>query len=390
MDLHQMKRAAAEFQTPFYVFDTDELCAKVEKIKTALQGRAKVCYAMKANPFLIDRILPAVDALEVCSPGEFAICERSEIPAGKIVLSGVYKKAADIRSVLESYGGDPVYTVESYSQWQMFAAYTNRMQLSIHVLLRLSNGNQFGMDQSVLEEIVAHRADCPYIHIEGVQYFTGTQKRAASKVSRELKKLDDLVDTLREKYGYETEKLEYGPGLPVSYFDGEEEVGDALLAGLTEALQALRFSGEVVLEMGRYIAAQCGYYFAGVVDTKVNGAQPYCLINGGIHQVNYYGQMMAMKHPPIVHLQPRGEEETAWTICGSLCTVSDVLVKQYPFHGLQTGDTLVFEKTGAYSVTEGIALFLSRDLPAVLLYSEKDGYQIARDHIAVDKYNSFH
>ena len=44
MDLHQMKRAAAEFQTPFYVFDTDELCAKVEKIKTALQGRAKVCW----------------------------------------------------------------------------------------------------------------------------------------------------------------------------------------------------------------------------------------------------------------------------------------------------------------------------------------------------------
>lgn len=390
MDRNEMQRAAAQFQTPFYVFDTDELRDKVEKIKNVLQGRAAVCYAMKANPFLIEPIIGCVDALEVCSPGEFAICMRGHIPPSKIVLSGVYKNEADIRTALAACGGEAVYTVESYSQWQLFAALTGEMQLPIHVLLRLSNGNQFGMDQSVLEEIVAHRADCPYIHIEGLQYFTGTQKRAATKVGRELKKLDDLADTLREKYGFETEKIEYGPGLPVSYFDGEEEVGDALLASLSESLAAMRFSGRVVLEMGRFIAAECGYYFAGVVDTKVNADQPYCLINGGIHQVNYYGQMMAMKHPPIVQLAPRGSETAEWTICGSLCTTSDVLVRQYPFRGLQTGDTLVFQKTGAYSVTEGIALFLSRDLPAVLLYSAQDGYQTARDHIAVDKYNSLH
>lgn len=389
MDQNEMKRADAAFQTPYYVFDTDELRAKIEKIKAALHGTAKVCYAMKANPFVIGRVIDIVDGLEVCSPGEFAICERSKIPAKKIVLSGVYKNAEDVRSVLESYGGDITYTVESYSQWQLFETFTNRMQLPIRVLLRLSNGNQFGMDESVLEEIVAHRDTCPYIHIEGVQYFTGTQKRAASKVGRELKKLDDLVDLLYEKYGYKAEKVEYGPGLPISYFDGEEDVGDTLLDKLVESIQSMRFSGEVVLEMGRYIVAECGYYFAGVVDTKVNEGQSYCLINGGIHQVNYYGQMMAMKHPPIVHLQENGSEETPWTICGSLCTVSDVLVKQYPFKGLKTGDTLVFKKTGAYSVTEGIALFLSRDLPAVMLYSAKDGYQTARDHIAVDKYNSF-
>lgn len=389
MDLKEMQRAAEMFPTPFYVFDTDVLLAKVEKIKAVLHGAAEVCYAMKANPFLVGRIVDAVDALEVCSPGEFAICERSAIPADKIVLSGVYKNEADISRVLETYGAAPVYTVESYSQWQLLAAHTARLQRKVRVLLRLSNGNQFGMDPSVLEQIVADRGSCPYLHIEGLQYFTGTQKRAASKVSRELKKLDDLVDTLRDKYGFETEKLEYGPGLPVSYFDGEEEVGDTLLAGLTETIRSLRFSGKIVLEMGRFIAATCGYYFAGVVDTKENGGQAYCLINGGIHQVNYYGQMMAMKHPPIVHLTPRGGAEKPWTICGSLCTVSDVLVKQYPFCGLQIGDTLVFEKTGAYSVTEGIALFLSRDLPAVRLYSAKDGYLTARDSIAVDKYNSF-
>lgn len=35
-----------------------------------------VCYAMKANPFLIGTLDKKLDRFEVCSPGEFAICEK--------------------------------------------------------------------------------------------------------------------------------------------------------------------------------------------------------------------------------------------------------------------------------------------------------------------------
>ena len=34
------------------------------------------------------------------------------------------------------------------------------------------------------------------------------------------------------------------------------------------------------------------------------------------------------------------------------------------------GDVLVFEKCGAYSVTEGMALFLSRELPQILVIDD--------------------
>ena len=46
-----------------------------------------------------------------------------------------------------------------------------------------------------------------------------------------------------------------------------------------------------------------------------------------------------------------------------LCTINDILVKRLPLGGLEIGDVLVFEQAGAYCMTEGIALFLSRDLP---------------------------
>ena len=63
------------------------------------------------------------------------------------------------------------------------------------------------------------------------------------------------------------------------------------------------------------------------------------------------------------------DADEKYSICGSLCTVSDVIVKEVPLHNPVPGDILVFDNTGAYSVTEGISLFLSRDLPRVYLRS---------------------
>ena len=75
--------------TPSYVFDLDALAVHVNKIKELLVGKARVCYAMKANPFLTRPMMKHVDLFEVCSPGEFRICERVSGPMEKIVLSGV-------------------------------------------------------------------------------------------------------------------------------------------------------------------------------------------------------------------------------------------------------------------------------------------------------------
>ena len=55
---------------------------------------------------------------------------------------------------------------------------------------------------------------------------------------------------------------------------------------------------------------------------------------------------------------------------------------------LQEEDILLFERCGAYSVTEGSALFLSRELPAVYVYSEKKGMQKVRDILHTSALNS--
>ena len=74
----------------------------------------------------------------------------------------------------------------------------------------------------------------------------------------------------------------------------------------------------------------------------------------------------------LIKIMGKGEE------CGSLCTLNDVLCNEITLRGLEKGSILVFERTGAYSAMEGMALFLSHELPGVVLYSEEEGWIQAR------------
>ena len=67
--------------------------------------------------------------------------------------------------------------------------------------------------------------------------------------------------------------------------------------------------------------------------------------------------------------------------------IGDILVKNLPLDGLMTGDLLVFDRIGAYSVTEGIYLFLSRKLPVVLTCTQEHGLSLVRDALPTDILN---
>lgn len=393
MDTKMIARAVQEYGTPSYVFDIDVFQNRIQTIQEVLGPQIQLCYAMKANPFLIQAAVDKDVRLEVCSPGEFAICDRNQIPAEQLVLSGVYKEQAEIEKILEKYGAAGIHTIESEHQFEMLASVAEKRGLKLCVLLRLTSGNQFGLDEEVLKTIVKNRADYPGVQILGVQYYSGTQKKKAEILTREIVRLDRLLLELKELYGYEAKELEYGPGLYVPYFVTEGGENNEELFQLREQLMQLQFDGRITLEMGRYMAASCGTYLTKVVDEKENAGVHYAIVDGGIHHLNYFGQTMAMKLPYFKQLNGENFEEKAdgvenlTTVCGSLCTVSDVLVKKMPLHGEIMGDVLAFENTGAYSVTEGIYLFLSRAFPKVIFATEENGLELVRDTVQSHCFN---
>lgn len=375
--------------TPAYIFDTDMICRRVQQIRDCLGGKAAVCYAMKANPFLVKPVEGVIDKFEVCSPGEFRICERTGVDIGKVVLSGVYKNPADIARTVETYADKITYTVESYTQFQLLKECSEKLGKKIPILIRLNcGGNQFGVDRATLERIVSREKEYPYLAIEGIQMFSGTQKKKMQQIEQELHTLDAYIVDLEDRFGFHTKEMEYGPGLYVSYFVNEEDKTEAQLSDLHRILENLHFRGKITLEMGRFIAATCGTYVTSVVDLKEIDGRKICLVNGGINHVNYYGQNMAMRTPRVEQYPERIGEADTWTVYGSLCTTADILLKQFPLTDVQIGDVLVFHDIGAYSVTESMYLFLSRDLPGVYLYSEDSGFMQVRSALPTDVLNS--
>ena len=97
-----------------------------------------------------------------------------------------------------------------------------------------------------------------------------------------------------------------------------------------------------------------------------------------------------MQIPQIIHLADRelSGEETPWTLCGSICTTADILARNAMFTDLQIGNVLVFCRTGAYSCMEGISTFLSREMPVIAEYSEKEGLRILREMLYSDELNT--
>ncbi len=378
--------------TPAYLFDLDAFAGRVQKIRSLLAPRARLCYAMKANPFLTHTAASCAGRLEVCSPGELRICERLGVPMEKVVLSGVWKDEDDIRRTVRTWGGANIFTAESLGQFGLLRRISEEEHCPLRLLLRLSSGNQFGMDKDAVQDIVRGRGAYPQLTLLGIQFYSGTQKKRLDAIGEELRQLDEFLAYLARVWGYTAEELEYGPGFFVPYFVTDPAVPDEeLLAQFGSMLDELSFSGKITLEMGRFLAAPCGYYLTTVRDVKCTQGENYAILDGGIHHLNYYGQTMAMKHPYFSVLPKDGGTagETAdYQLCGALCTAGDILVRKASLPQLSCGDRLLFSRVGAYSVTEAISLFLSRDLPQVYLWSAAEGLVEARGAVPTDVLNA--
>lgn len=351
--------------TPCYLYDIDILKKKIENIKKELP-HIPLTFSIKANSFVLDSISEEVSHVEVCSPGELHICKSLSLNPDKIIYSGVMKEETDIEEAI-SYGVH-ILTAESKRHFSLISNIAQKQGKKVNVILRISSDNQFGMDPEDIFEIVSKKADYDNINLYGYHYYSGTQKRKIKQIESDIENIENVVNKCKEQYGFEPSLVEYGPGLAVDYFKENGDAEDAeLLKTVAPVIRDFAKRVPLGIEMGRFIVSSCGSYYTTVKDIKRNYGVNYVILDGGIHHLKYFGQIMAMHTPIIVQNIKRDDTKHKYTLCGSLCTVADVLAKDAELYGLQIDDVLEFKKCGAYSLTEASSLFLSRDMPEVYL-----------------------
>ena len=362
------EKIVKKFGTPLYLFDIDELQSRLEYLHKSLNKDLDLCYAVKANTFIIKEANPYVARFEVCSPGEYEVCKKLNIPMEKLVISGVYKTPEVIDEMMANHPDMGIYTAESVTQFELLDELSKKHKRDIKVLLRLTSGNQFGMNEEEVDNIYKNRAKYKHITLNGIEYFSGTQKHSTKRLTKEVEYLREFVDSLEEKYNTKIEEIEFGTGFPVYYFQSDEFDEVAFFKEFNEIIKTISEKYKITLEIGRSIASSCGSYLTTVVDKKVNQVGNFAILDGGMNHLVYYGQTLAMKHPHYEILPKRDEKNVEpWNLCGSLCTINDIIVKQLPISNLEKGDVFIFKNTGAYCMSEGISLFLSRDLPKIVM-----------------------
>ena len=389
-----------KIHTPCYVLDKNTLISHVKRIVDMVDEiageKVNLCYAMKANALITKYLSEVVSHIEVCSPGELEICKNYCVPGRKIIYSGVNKSLENIEDAID-YGVD-IITLESIRQYDFVKIAIKQRAKTIRVLPRLSSGAQFGMSKTDLEYVVNDSSTEDSIEVIGIHYFTGTQKKSVEKDYAEISEICSYIEKMHSQYGLEIQLFEYGAGLKVPYFEGDdfERVYDDF-RGLINYIVSLDLPFTVGIELGRFFAFSCMRYLTSIDDIKKVDETNICIVDGGIHHINYYGQNMAMRIPIIEHIRLREsdnglynnpeDQDLYWKICGSLCTFSDILVRKIKLYDPQIGDILVFNNSGAYSITEAPALFLSRNMPLVYELSESNELRLIRDRYETYRFN---
>ena len=382
------KKLISEVGTPFYVFDIDVLIERIDYLKSMMPENVHLCYAMKANPFVVKEMDGVIEKYEICSYGEWNIAKKLGVNDSKMVISGVYKDEISMEDILNNYKNGEVFTIESLNQLELLNKLTKEKKKVINIILRLTSGNQFGMCEEEIIGILENRAKYEFLNIMGIQYFSGTQKKLSKRIIKELEYVDEFVLNLKNNLGFVVEELEFGPGFPVVYFEAEQDFDEpTYLMEIADKIKNMKYQGHITMELGRSIVASCGSYYTKVVDKKTNKEGNFAVLDGGMNHLVYYGQMMAMKKPMLDLIPKRGDKILEnWNLVGALCTINDLIVKRLPVSNLELGDIFVFKNTGAYSMTEGISLFLSRDLPKVV-FVQGGEMKIVRENINTYKFN---
>lgn len=384
-----------KYKTPFYLYDMQTLYSQIDRINSAFSG-IKICYCMKASPILAPLVCDKVDKIEICSPGEYEIAIRGGCPHDKILFSGVNKTEESVKRVLDTAKDDCTFTIESDSHFRIIEKLSKEAGVVSDCYIRLSSGNQFGVDEDEFLRLVKAVMESDALNFAGIHFFSGTAKKT-KKISKELKYLAEFSEKI---YAITGEKvgLEYGPGMGVDYFVSQESGADAFYESVRGELEAVAKAVEesgikeaysdITFEHGRFIAACGADYFTKIIDLKNTKGTDYVILDGGLHQLNYFGSMAGMKTPCIDVVGSDSDGELLeYVLAGSLCSVNDILARSAKLPALECGDVLRFKYAGAYSSTESIGLFLSRDIPAIVLRQADGQISLLRPHLEMNSIN---
>lgn len=236
---------------------------------------------------------------------------------------------------------------------------------------------QFGVDERELPHVMEKVINTPWISIEGFHFHAMSNNLDAEEHVRFVELCLEKAKMWRDRYELSISMVDIGGGIGINYWQPEDTFDWGILADGLHSLEGQMEGLTLVLELGRYMTAECGSYVTEVVDVKKNHDKAFALIRGGSHHLRLPAAWK-MSQPFRIHptekwhypfARPEVVNERV-TIAGELCTPNDILVSGKHVERLRVGDVVIFEYAGAYAWTISHHEFLSHPQPDFIYIDE--------------------
>jgi len=390
--------------TPFYCYSTATLERHYKVFSDAVPPGSLVAYAAKANDNLA--VLKTLGRLgagcDVVSGGELAKALAADIPADRIVFSGVGKTHAEMRAGLEA--GIYQFNVESEPELAALNEVALAMGTRALVALRINPDvdakthakintgtaeTKFGIPFARTREAYAHAAKLKGIEVVGVDVHIGSQITDLEPFEAAFRLVAELVGTLKGD-GHSITRLDLGGGLGVPYENSNMPPPDPGAYGRMVAKLTRNLGCRLSFEPGRLIAANAGVLVSKVIYVKHGEAKHFLIIDAGMNDLirpalyEAHHEIAAVQEPAV------GSARPVYDVVGPVCETSDLFAAGRPLPELKSGDLVAILSAGAYGAVMAGDYNARPRLAEVLVHGEQWGIVrpretyadlIAKDHI---------
>ena len=363
------------FETPSYLLNLDGIQSAFEKFKIALNAyftNSEIAYSYKtnANSAVTALILRNEGSADVVTGAELYQALEDGFAPKKIIFNGPNKNINDLAFCIENG-----VRINADSLEEVCAIVKIATQLICRpvVGLRLqgkykNRTSRFGLtlpDVAIAIKVLEKAGFCP----SGIHLHIGSNLPGPMPI---LMALQPFIPIVQEMSANQDDfYIDLGGGMPArsSSADVEPFPPDLFFKTL-HAFLLQSFSNnkyKLIVEPGRYLVEDHGYYIARIKNIKQNGSKKFLSVDGGSNHVR---SALTWFHP-VFSLPSRNSCTESFEIYGANCFESDLLGTniQLPMD-IEIGDFIVLGSSGGYDMQ--CAFAWNRSLPAVFLQYESE------------------
>lgn len=352
------KAKKLNYPTPFF-FTSKDILAHNYQIFTELFDDAEVYYALKANSD--PRILTHLDQLgcgfEAASAFEIDILVKAGIYPHKIIYGTSIKPLDHIHRAAKL--GIDRFAADSKEELEKIAAIAPGARIFVRTIVD-DTGSVFTMSErfgSPVEDVkglimLAKKLGLkPY----GISFYVGSQATKAERWSNGIATIRPTVEALKSE-GIKVDMINIGGGFPVIYKNHAHAPHlREIVVNIHNELHKLPYMPKILMEPGRGIVASTTVTVATVIAKTIRNHQTWLCLDAGVYNCFYeamahQGSTEYKVHPATV---PEGRhEQINCVLTGPTGDSLDIITRDAKLPASVTvGDRLVFENTGAYTVT---------------------------------------